>query len=88
MCITTGIMSDTIGLTLNATKECKAILNYCQKTVGIDIHSIIEQLNKVDVRTKTLTGLAIKRLFVDNRKIAVTYIVHIATISRTYSGYM
>lgn len=72
-CIATGILSDTIGLTINVSDECKKILNYCKK-MGIDNQNIKEKLNNVDIRTQTLTNLAIKRLVV-HKKIGCTYIL-------------
>ena len=68
-----GIMSDTIGLTLNVTDECKDILNYCKK-VGINIEKIKEQLNNIDIRTQTLANLAIKRMVI-YQEIGYTYIL-------------
>ena len=61
MFIAIGIMSDTIGLTLNVTDECRAILSACQRS-GVDIQEIIQQLKRVDIRTQTLAKEAIERL--------------------------
>lgn len=72
-CIAIGIMSDTIGLTLNVTEECREILIYCKKS-GVDIQAISEQLKNIDVRTQTLANKAIERLFFD-QGIGCTYIL-------------
>lgn len=72
-CIAIGIMSDTIGLTLNATDECRAILSYCKKS-GADIQAIAEQLKNIDVRTQTLANIAIERFFFD-KGIGCSYIL-------------
>lgn len=72
-CVAIGIMSDTIGLTLNVTDECRDILSYCKK-VGVDIQNIKEQLRNVDVRTQILASLTIKRLII-NQGIGCTYIL-------------
>ena len=72
-CVAIGIMSDTIGLTLNVTDECKDVLNYCEKQ-KVDIESIKKQLKNIDVRTQTLANLAIKRLVL-HQGIGCTYIL-------------
>ena len=72
-CSAIGIMSDTIGLTLNVTQECKDILNECEK-VGVDIPAIRTQLKNIDARTQTLAKLAIERLALD-KGIGCTYIL-------------
>ena len=72
-CIAIGIMSDTMGLTLNVNQECKDILNECEK-LGIDIPAIRTQLKNIDARTQTLAKLAIERLVLD-KEIGCTYIL-------------
>ena len=72
-CIAIGIMSDTIGLTLNATEECKEILIHCKQN-GVDIQKIAEKLNSIDERTQLLTNKALKRLVV-KQGIGCTYII-------------
>lgn len=72
-CVAIGIMSDTIGLTLNVTDECKEILNSCQKQ-KVDIESIKKQLKNIDVRTQILANLAIKRLVL-HQEVGCTYIL-------------
>lgn len=72
-CIATGILSDTIGLTINVSDECREILSCCEK-IGVDIQNIKERLNNVDVRTQTLANLAIERLVI-RQEIGCTYIL-------------
>jgi len=82
-CIAIGIMSDTIGLTLNVTDECRAILSYCQKS-GVDIQAIAEQLKNIDVRTQILANIAIERLFFD-KGIGCSYILQADLTPEEYS---
>lgn len=72
-CVGIGIYSDTIGLTINVTEECKSILEDCAKK-SVDLISIKNQLQEVDERTKILTNLAIQRL-VFKQGIGCTYIL-------------
>lgn len=82
-CIAIGIMSDTIGLTLNVTDECRAILSYCKKS-GVDIQAIAEQLKNIDVRTKILANVAIERLVFD-KGIGCSYILQADLTPEEYS---
>ena len=81
--IAIGIMSDTIGLTLNVTEECKDILSYCKKS-GVYIQAISEQLKNIDVRTQTLANVAIERLVFD-QGIGCTYILQADLTPEEYS---
>jgi phosphoesterase RecJ-like protein len=72
-CVAIGILSDTIDLTLNATDECKNILEICSQ-MGIDAESIRKNLKSVDARTQELADLAIERMEL-RRGIGCTYIL-------------
>lgn len=72
-CIAIGIISDTIGLTLNVTEECKEILSCCKEN-GVDVQKIAQQLKNIDERTQILTNKALERLFLKQR-IACSYIL-------------
>lgn len=82
-CVAIGIISDTIGLTLNATQECKDILRYCQEQ-GVDVQSVGKQLKNIDNRTQTLANLAIKRLTI-KQTIGCTYILQSDLIPEEHS---
>lgn len=82
-CIAIGIMSDTIGLTLNVTEESRVILSYCKKS-GVDIQAIAEQLKNIDVRTQTLANVAIERLVFD-KGIGCSYIIQADLTPEEYS---
>ena len=71
--IATGIISDTVNLTLNATIQCKEILKYCQER-GVDIEEIVNQLKSIDERTQKLMNLVNTRLLIRN-DIGYTYIL-------------
>ena len=71
--IATGIISDTVNLTLNATIQCKEILKYCQER-GVDIEEIVNQLKSIDERTQKLMNLVNTRLLIENG-IGYTYIL-------------
>ena len=71
--IATGIISDTVNLTLNATIQCKEILKYCQER-GVDIEKIVNQLKSTDERTQKLINLVNTRLLIENG-IGYTYIL-------------
>ena len=72
-CITIGILSDTIGLTINVTEESKSILEYNEKN-EIDISKVKKELLEVDERTKELIELAFKR-YSKKKGISCTYIM-------------
>ena len=71
--IATGIISDTVNLTLNATIQCKEILKYCQER-GVDIEEIVNQLKSTNERTQKLINLVNTRLLIENG-IGYTYIL-------------